>query len=565
MAPFASNAEYAQALIGVITQRCAAAVRTHAAQGLIADPDAIGPLVAAIGDISELAGRAAVLDARLAVSTNIALADAFEAWRLETVDRTILATLLAADCSPQVFRLMTSLGGGMAAVAAMLAPGPAGMLALAARLAPDAPLIRLALLTVRDPDRPLPARRLEPAPRLLALLAGTHALDPQVTGALLQREREVRVASWTADAAREPLRAAIAEGCALPIVELAGDGSAALAADVALTLGWAALRVTTTGDAAWLDALAREALLHHAAIIVDGAAPEALLQRFAALPIPVIAAHVETALPVRRLVLALPDVAKREALWAAALDGAPHDVELAQIARVARVGPEAIERAAKHAFLSAFHIHHRDLLTALLAQLGPLPVTDSTARWDDLVLPGGALDRVRDFLAAVREQRLADGALGERARLTISGPAGSGKSTLAGLIARELLVPLLEVEAPTPAAIVAAERGLVLLASHTDVAVRAPVLYIRREAEDALVLAALTPDARAKLWRLALSGIPQTADLGFDELAREHALTGGQIRAIARRARQIATETDKPVHRALVRELARRTQGGNLA
>jgi hypothetical protein len=580
VAPFTTSHEHAAALIQVVTRRCAAALAAHRALGLIDDDAGATRILARLPD-GELASLEAALAARTAAASDagapIALPDAFDAWHLPAIDRAILEALIAARCSPVVARLLAGLGGvTVAGIAAVLGPGSDGVVALDARLAPSAPLRRLALIDVRDPDEAFLDRRLAADPRLAALLTGTVELDDALPGARLQRARDPRVERWAPPAVHQALRSAIADGAALPITELAADGAAAIAADAALSLARPALRVTSPGDARWLDALAREALLHRAAVIVEGDAPDALVQRLAALPIPIVATAIRTVLPVRRIELALPGAAEREAHWRDALAGIDHDIDLGKLARLARVGPDAITRAAAHAALLHDKPTRDDLLAALRAQLpdAPRPLATS-ARWEDLVLPAEVPDRVRDFLAAVREQRLGDGAFGERARLAITGPTGTGKTALATAIARELELPLVELTSPTPtavaAAISAAERGLILLAaddtSHDAVAeLRAPLLHLSRDAvRGAIVLAAPGQEARHKLWRLALGGILQVADLGLDELARDHALTGAQIQVVARRAAQIVAATHKPLTRPILRELARRTLGGHLA
>lgn len=121
--------------------------------------------------------------AQLAASLH-SLGRAFARWQLADDDRRILLVLVAAGLSSRVGRLLAVLGGDptapavvVEAVAAVLAPGDAGVRRLADRVG-HGPLEVLALVQVRRPELPFARRPIAPAPRLLELAFGRLALVP---------------------------------------------------------------------------------------------------------------------------------------------------------------------------------------------------------------------------------------------------------------------------------------------------------------------------------------------------------------------------------------------------
>ena len=507
IAPFASGAEHAAALFELITLQLAAAIVERRQLGLLDDAAgaAAGRLLARIehasaaeldGLLAAIARRAVVFEARLeaarARGLALPLADAFDAWRLSAIDRSILATLIGAACAPVIAQLLRCAGTAVEGVAAMIAPDHAGVLAVEERLAEDAPLARLALVAVRFAERPLLARELVAAPRLAALARGAVELDPALRGVTLQRRADPRAAGWTSPGAYHRLRGVLARGTPLPVtwIEAArGAGAAAIAADVALSLSWSVLHVhAAEADPAWLAALAREALLHRAALVVEpaGAALDPLLRRFATLPLPLVVADEAagagpgTALPALHVELPPPSAADRERLWRQALGVLDHACDLAELAAALRVGPEAIDRAGAHAELVAAAagrpITRADLVAGLRAQL-PADLAPFTRPVPPagIALPAGLADRAIDFERAVRARRAAIA--------VVTGPDRSGKSALAALIARDLGLDFVELDARAAprafeAAIAAAEQGLCLLG--LDRADEAPSPWLRR-------------------------------------------------------------------------------------
>jgi len=117
---------------------------------------------------AELGRRELGLLAPLAASPH-ALAQAFARWQLTDDDLRIVLVLVAAGLSPRVSRLLAVLGGDptapavvVAAVAAVLAPGEAGVRRLAERVGQGA-LEVLALVQIGRPDLPLPRLPIAPA------------------------------------------------------------------------------------------------------------------------------------------------------------------------------------------------------------------------------------------------------------------------------------------------------------------------------------------------------------------------------------------------------------------
>ncbi|MEJ7597634.1 MAG: hypothetical protein WKG01_06970 [Kofleriaceae bacterium] len=601
IAPFTSSAEYLAALFEMIALRVVAALREREARGLLDAPRvaSVQSLIAGIPEANDgdaIARRAGLFERRLSAARDrelvLPLADAFDAWGLSPLDRSMVATLLAISHEPVVAQLARVLGTETEVLAAIVGEGHVGALAVAERLTEEAPLIRLGLVTPHGVERPFLARGLVIAARLGALARGDRGLDAVLaaTGVTLVRERDPRVADWTSPGVFQLVRGALARGSALPVVWLTaapGTGGVAIACDAALSLSWTVMRVRrVSDDPAWLDAIAREALLHHSMIVVeyDGRPIDPLAHRLADLPTPIAVvdehAAIGTTLPALRIALPGPGVGERDLLWRGALAGIQHECNLGDLATSIRVGAQAIERGVAHAVVvmqatGNRRLGRRDLVAGLAAQLpGMLAIEHTTQTWDQLVLPGEVLDRALGFVVAIREQQQADGRLGHHARLAITGPAGTGKTMLASQLASHLELGLVELDAREPAAldtaILAAEQGLVLLAiAHADAApalvrrldgVQAPMILIGTSgiAFDRPTLAVALPlpsqDARVRLWELALPA----GSLALDELARDYAITGAQIHEIARRV-TLATKLDQPITHDLIREIARRT------
>jgi hypothetical protein len=209
---------------------------------------------------------------QLAASSH-ALARGFERWQLTDDDRRIVLVLVAAALSARVSRLLAVLGGDpsapavvVEAVAALLAPGDAGVRRLVDRLA-RGPLDELALVHVGRPEIPFARRPLAPAPRLLELAFDRCALDPGCGAVLI---------GGGGRAVDEPVRAAVRAVLHRGVHPRVGavaadrdaiDALAAAVAEVERPLVLAPLAAVT--DPARRAVVVREAVLIDAAIAVE--------------------------------------------------------------------------------------------------------------------------------------------------------------------------------------------------------------------------------------------------------------------------------------------------------
>jgi hypothetical protein len=610
VAGFASAGEHVGALLHVIAARVAA-VHGEPARASLGEQTA-DDLLARSPLAAEAQRRAALFERRLAATRARGaappLADGLDAWGLDETERWILAAVLAAELSPTLAQAIAALGDGgdgrprVAAIARIAG----GTLAVEARLAPQAPLRRFALIEVGDPRRPLLRRRLRAAPRLARLAGGDRGLDDDLArdGAVLERERRPALALATVPPALDQrLRGALAGRHPAPCLITERDGGAsAILCDAALAVGRPALRIpgaALRADGDWLGAIAREARLHRAVVVIEhdgaGAVPGPLLARLADEGVPAAIACAGVTAPAAgltlRLVLAPVDAAQRVGLWQVALPADRRDpaLDLDAIAATRRMAPAAIEAVAADALaLAAAADRDRagrsDVLDAAYARAGAhdVPRLPRATSWQVLIAPAAVVAQARELADAMGDPDAAAGLP------VLCGAAGTGKTLVAGLLARAVGRDLIELDAAAlavatdlrllAAALAAADAGLALIACTR--AESAPPALLRRLAVQpgAAVLATDLPRdrwprllaaaaasvlelpvpgqaERALLWRHALAG---TADPGFpfDELARELVLTGGRIRAIAERAR--AAGSIDPAHlRALARRIVR--------
>jgi hypothetical protein len=609
VAGFASAGEHVGALLHVIAARVAAVhgepARVSLGELTADDLLARSPLAA------EAQRRAGLFERRLAATRARGaappLADGFDAWGLDETERWILAAVLAAELSPALAQAIAALGDGgdgrprVAAIARIAG----GTLAVEARLASQAPLRRLGLIEIGDPRRPLLRRRLRAAPRLARLAGGDRGLDDDLArdGAVLERERRPALALATVPPALDQrLRGALAGRHPAPCLITERDGGAsAILCDAALAVGRPALRIpgaALRADGDWLGAIAREARLHRAVVVIEhddgaGAAPGPLLARLADEGVPAAIACAGVTAPaaglILRLVLAPVDAAQRSGLWQVALPADRRDpaLDLDAIAATGRMAPAAIEAVAADALALAAaagrdRVGRSDVLDAAYARAGAhdVPRLPRATSWQVLIAPAAVVAQARELADAMGDPDAAAGLP------VLCGAAGTGKTLVAGLLARAVGRDLIELDAAAlavaadlrllAAALAAADAGLALIACTR--AESAPLALLRRlallpgaavlatdlprdrwprllaaAAGSVLELPVPGPAERALLWRHALAG---TADPGFpfDELARELVLTGGRIRAIAERAR--AAGSIDPAH---LRALARRT------
>lgn len=429
--------------------------RGDAASTYFLDPERIQTLIHGPGEPpadqlradADHARAEATLLAQLATSPH-ALARAFARWQLADDDRRIVLALIAAQLSSRVSRLLALLGGDPAAphlvveaIAALVAPGDAGLRRLAERLAA---LEALALVQLGRPDLPLPRRPIAPAPRLLELIFDRVALDPACGAVIVDGSyRAVR------PAVRDAVRAVLDH--VRPVVgavALEHDGVGALAA--ALADAERALIVAPLAhavDPARCAVLVREALLIDAALAIElgvsgGVAAGAALDALA-LRVPTFLVYPPDAVPPRLTVASLsipalpPDAEQLATVLArfeslAAPDLAPaHPLAIARAAdAIAARGPDEPIAAIVEQLLP-------------VAPAGALRLVASAppARSADLI------DRIVERWRALERPR--------RLAVLIAGVRGIGRARLAVGVAQALGIQAFQLDGtrPIPAAL----------------------------------------------------------------------------------------------------------------
>jgi predicted nucleic acid-binding protein len=345
-------------------------------------------------------------------------------------------------------------------------------------------LRRLGLVERTDGPSDAPEHRqtLKAARRVLALVHGDRALDPDVARFATTVESSPPFAELAVD--EESIRrvgSAIDVGLGLVVLRgPVGSGRRSLFAAIAHERGCAVLAIdgrviATQRDQAerQLRRAARECLLfgliplvlHLDALAGSGEVAdrfELLEQELHGL----VLATTTTAIarrwkrPPITIELAPLGGARRAELWARALPGAsPADADL--LATMYPLSPALIHAvgisAVAHRGDGEMQPHHieaglRSVLDDRLAGLATR--IDVTQSWDDLVLPGDQTTAVIELLARIRKRRRVyedwgfanKVAKGLGVSALFSGPPGTGKTMCAGLIARELGTELYQVD-----------------------------------------------------------------------------------------------------------------------
>ncbi len=369
--------------------------------------------------------------------------------------------------SPAVHAILAELDGDTAAE-------------LARWLASPCWLVAAGLVVAAEPASPA-ARAYAASPRLIGFLAGEPQEDRDAVrivrapAGLLHDARQA--------AAIDAIRAALERGGGAIVIEgPIGSGRATAAAQACggelAVLDCARVPAEQLGEA--LVALGRESLLRPALPVLANAdhalgeehrAQRRLIGDFldgAAGPLIVTVTVPGTDLGTGRPLVRVPwdvaDTGVRAALWARAVAsiGAEVDGDLAALAHRYRVGPAAIERAARS--VRQLHPPGAALGEAALAaglrhniaeRLGGLARrVEVTQTWDDLVIAEDTGDLISSLIGRIRHAHQVLDLWGYRRKIArgagvaalFSGPPGTGKTMVAGLIARELDLELYQVD-----------------------------------------------------------------------------------------------------------------------
>jgi hypothetical protein len=397
---------------------------------------------------------------------------------LDRLDLPVLALCAAPELDPRFGRLLAYLHDDVTRrlasprlAARLLTDDPEQSDAVLARFAADAPLRRVGAIRVLDEaTTPVADRLVKVDDRLAGHLLGVglaasrpgdrlvaaSAIDPgraaavgQLRAALADAGLGVSLLAVGADAPE--LLAAARDGPVLVVhAREAASSETAAAAGLRAALAGAALCLELedlspedrAGVAAYLAARGAGALL--CARRPDAAAAIPGLRAFA-VPVPE------------------PSLAERRALWRAHAPGAAVDgvaerfrLSMAQIAHAADVaGASARSRGNGPPLAADLELGARD---ASRTRLGDLAVrVESSAGWDDLVLPAEPLDLLRSVAAFLRHRDLVLSewgyertvAGGQGLKVLFAGESGTGKTMAAGVIARDLGLDLFRVDLAT--------------------------------------------------------------------------------------------------------------------
>jgi hypothetical protein len=534
---------------------------------------------------------------------------------LSTFERQLLLLAAAVELDGDVAALVSTLQSGAD-------PRPTFGLALAVlphahwdALGPRAPLRRWRLVEPA-PGPTLASRPLGIDERVLHYLTGIDAPDERLDG-IVRVARPVPLARSQLRLAHE-LAETIARTNAPVVVKLDGeDRSARLgvaqALGPALVVRAAALPPPGAELASFARLVEREALLAGAIAVVDadGTDANAFLDELEA-PLVVVVGetdvHVHGRVTLHRAVR-LPTPAEARELWTDVLGGRlPDTVE--EIAQHFRLGAAAIDAVARE--LDATTIDDAALRRLCRERSrvrldGLAQRIDPEAAWEDLVLPPGHRDLLREISRHVRYrtqvyERWAFGARTSRGlgvTALFSGESGTGKTLAAEVLAGELGLDLYRIDlAATVSKYIgeteknlrtlfeAAEAsGAVLLFDEADALfgkrgevrdghdryANLEIAYLLQRMEAYRGLAILTTNLRANVDRAFLRRLrfvvqfpfpdaPQRAEIWRRELPREAPLdgveperiaalnvSGGSIRSIALSAAFAAAEAGTPI------------------
>jgi hypothetical protein len=431
-------------------------------------------------EVEEARTAVAVVEGRAqADGHRLRLVDLARAFHLAPIDVELLLIAIAPDVDGRFERyygyLHDDLTRRRASVALAVRLAGGVPLVTGGRLATDAPLRRLGLLDVVDPDRPLQGRGLRVPDRIVDHLLGYGREDPAVRALL-----RPTVPCLSGDPDR--LARALRSGAAFVYVreERGGDAvSLATAACRAAGLPALAVDLDQVRDPASqaVAALEREARLGSAAIVAGpvealaGRAPHAL-RSLAELDWVVLLCGRQPwdpswaqAIP---LLVEAPAVHadRRGDLWRARLNGTAVGFDPVAVTASFRLAPAQIDRAATSALLQA-RFDDRPLAddhvkagarAQSATSLGRLADrVEPAARIADLVLPARPRELLGELLARarLREQVYVDwhlgsgGGRGTGVTALFAGQSGTGKTMAAEAVAHELGLDLYTVDLST--------------------------------------------------------------------------------------------------------------------
>jgi hypothetical protein len=405
------------------------------------------------------------------------------AARLEPLDVELIMVALAPDLDPRFEKLYGYLNDDVtrrrASVGLALQLSGSSTLAAAARarLEPSRPLVRLGLLVVEDPDRPLLTRALRVPDRVTAHLLGDDAPPPELTPLLIDpvsyaTPLSSQLAGALSDGIRlVHLRERVAgTASALAVAGLESAGRSALMLDLSRLAG------PSEAEAA-LALAVREVLLTGGGLVAGpvehlaALAPRGL-QVLTTADVPVMlvgqltwdpqwAPH--SPLLIEAPVLTVPE---RAALWEQELGGEGGFLNGAAATRHLALGPAQIRKAVKaaraSARLSGGTVTADDLRRGVRAQNGAglerlARRIEPEVRWEDLVLTPVVARGLREVAARARhrdtvltEWRMRrGGGRGHGVTALFAGDSGTGKTMSAEVIAADLGLDLYTVNLAT--------------------------------------------------------------------------------------------------------------------
>jgi hypothetical protein len=532
-----------------------------------------------------------------------------KAFKLEAEEVRCLYLLLGLAVSTDVRALANSDGtGSIELLDQLVYTTSTARDRLADHLASDGRLFGYGLIEFADESRSRFARPIRVSDRVVDLAFGRDRAAAELAGfgtLTIARPYELLIP----EAARAEVRAALKRhadfGCGpVPVIRgVLGAGRRALVSSIAHELGARMLivhcgalpdRLTTA-----ITVIMREAILAGAVIVLadaehlEGDAAQGRRDRapafdsaFAHYSGPIAITMAKDASPINLMqlrgvsVVDLPELteAERSKLWARHVPAAL----AADVAARYRVSGGHIERASQtvkqklvEPTLADVHAAVRSVVDANLATLGAR--IEWQPRWDDLVLPAGSCEALREMVARVRHRRqVVDWGFGDnlakgRVAALFCGPPGTGKTMAASLVANDLGLDLYQFDLSRMSVselaqvfdAAAAGHAVLLFDAADATSVEASYLLERIEAFAGIAIVTANNDSaidesfrrrlafrigfpmpeqddRKRLWRALIPTQALAPNIDFDQLASRFVMSGGFIKNAAVRAAYLA-------------------------